>query len=209
MTDEISLDQFREYFSKKFEHFGASPQGLDWNSIEAQLIRFSQLQKVIDPSLPYSILDYGCGYGAFFEHLYKKKHTFSYQGFDIVPEMLAKGRELFSTFSDCVFIERDQDLLPADYVVESGIFNVKLSASVETWTHHVIETLERMNTLAIKGMAFNMLTKYSDAEFMREDLYYADPCFFFDYSKNHFSRDVALFHDYQIYDFTIIVRKIR
>jgi len=42
---------------------------------------------------------------------------------------------------------------------------------------------------------------------MREDLYYADPCFIFDYCKRNFSRNVALLHDYELYEFTIIVRK--
>ena len=38
-------------------------------------------------------------------------------------------------------------------------------------------------------------------------LYYADPCALFDYCKRNFSRNVALLHDYKIYDFTLIVRK--
>ena len=42
---------------------------------------------------------------------------------------------------------------------------------------------------------------------MRPDLYYADPCFLFDYCKTHFSKDVAILHDYGMYDFTLIVRK--
>jgi len=52
-----------------------------------------------------------------------------------------------------------------------------------------------------------MLTKYPDAARMRSDLYYADPGFFFDYCKRNFSRNVALLHDYNLYDFTILVRK--
>jgi hypothetical protein len=54
-----------------------------------------------------------------------------------------------------------------------------------------------------------MLTKYSDAERMagRPDLFYGDPLFFFDFCKRNFSRNVALLHDYGLYDFTIIVRK--
>ena len=54
-----------------------------------------------------------------------------------------------------------------------------------------------------------MLTRYSDEEYIekRPELYYGDPCFFFDYCKKHFSRNVALLHDYEIYDFTILVRK--
>ena len=42
---------------------------------------------------------------------------------------------------------------------------------------------------------------------MRADLYYADPCFLFDYCKRNFAKDVAILHDYSLYDFTLIVRK--
>jgi hypothetical protein len=51
-----------------------------------------------------------------------------------------------------------------------------------------------------------MLTKYSDADRMRGDLYYGDPAFFFDHCKRSFSRNVALLHDYGLYEFTILVR---
>lgn len=54
-----------------------------------------------------------------------------------------------------------------------------------------------------------MLTKYSDADRMAErpDLFFGDPLFFFDFCKRNFSRNVALLHDYGLYDFTILVRK--
>jgi len=42
---------------------------------------------------------------------------------------------------------------------------------------------------------------------MRPDLYYADPLFLFDFCKQNFSKNVALLHDYRLYDFTLIVRK--
>jgi len=63
--------------------------------------------------------------------------------------------------------------------------------------------------LCSKGFSFNMLTRYSDADRMaqRPDLFYGDPLFFFDFCKCEFSRNVALLHDYGLYDFTILVRK--
>ncbi len=64
-----------------------------------------------------------------------------------------------------------------------------------------------MNRFSRKGFAFNCLTSYSDKERMREDLYYSDPCFLFDYCKRHFSKNVALLHDYGLYEFTVLVRK--
>jgi hypothetical protein len=71
----------------------------------------------------------------------------------------------------------------------------------------VVDSLKRFNDLSRKGFASNFLTKYSDADRMRPDLYYADPLYLFDYCKRNFSRNVALLHDYRIYDFTILNRK--
>jgi hypothetical protein len=67
--------------------------------------------------------------------------------------------------------------------------------------------LHHFNELSRKGFASNFLTGYSDAEKMRADLYYADPLSLFDYCKRNFSKNVALLHDYRLYDFTILVRK--
>jgi hypothetical protein len=61
--------------------------------------------------------------------------------------------------------------------------------------------------LGKRGFAFNMLTSYSDADRMRSDLHYGDPCRFFDYCKRTYSKQVALLHDYGLYEFTVLVRK--
>ena len=94
-----------------------------------------------------------------------------------------------------------------EFIIASGIFNLKKTISNEDWTRYIVETLCALNDKSTLGFAFNILTKYSDADKMREDLYYADPCYFFDLCKTQFSRKVALIHDYEEYDFTIVVRK--
>jgi len=201
------LDKVRDCFDSKLLSHGATPEGVYWNSVEAQEIRFTQLIKVMRQSGRFSILDYGCGYGALAGYLDHQGYDFSYAGFDISVAMITRAGELARGKDDWRFTFDEQILEPAEYVVESGIFNLKLDADHKGWTEHVLVTLDRMNSLALKGMAFNMLTKYSDADRMRSDLYYGDPCFFFDYCKRYYSRNVALLHDYGLYDFTILVTK--
>jgi hypothetical protein len=70
----------------------------------------------------------------------------------------------------------------------------------------VLSTLDRMHALSQRGFAFNMLTVHSDAEKMRDDLYYGDPEFFLGHCLARFSRHVALLHDYPLYEFTVLVR---
>jgi hypothetical protein len=64
-----------------------------------------------------------------------------------------------------------------------------------------------MASLATRGLAFNVLTLYSDPEHRRRELHYADPLALFDFCKKELAPRVALLHDYPLYEFTILVRK--
>jgi SAM-dependent methyltransferase len=194
------------YLDPLLDEHGPTPRGVDWNSTEAQEIRFEQLLRLVPGDEDFSILDYGCGYGALAGYLRDRGLTCEYTGYDFAPRLAAYGRELFGDDPRCRFVDREEDLEPADYTVASGLLNLKFDVDVDTWTQHVLDTLQRVRRLSRKGFAFNVLTSYSDPEKMRPDLYYADPGFLFDHCKRHFSRNVALLHDYELYEFTVIVR---
>lgn len=201
------LKSVKQYYSRKIKTYGATARGVDWNSSESQELRFEQLLKVCNSNTGFSINDCGCGYGALVEYMLDKGYTFQYRGFDISNQMIAKARKLHRGLDRCEFFTDESFLTVADYTIASGIFNVKLQTSDEEWKEYVLYTLEKIAGLGEKGFAFSMLTKYADQDRMRPDLYYADPCFIFDYCKRHFSKNVALLHDYGLYEFTILVRK--
>ena len=207
MSAEVSLEKVKAYFEQKLATHGATPQGVDWNSKQAQERRFEQLLKVVDTSQEFSINDYGCGYGALLDYLSARGYWFRYAGFDLLEPMVARARELHAGRPDCHFSSNLPDLATADYNLASGIFNVKLETEHGHWTEYILSNLDRVDALSRKGFAFNLLTKYSDPALMRSDLYYGDPGFFFDYFIRRFSKKVALLHDYGLYDFTLLVRK--
>lgn len=207
MSESSELEKVRTYFTEKLEAHGATHRGVDYNSSEAQEARFFQLIKVIDATRRYSLLDFGSGYGGMYDYLLRLGHQLHYVGVDIAESMITKGRELHPNNPDCWFTGKIEEVPTLDYAVVSGTFNMKLDAGYDAWTQIVIDAINQMNAHTTRGIAFNMLTKYSDADKMRPDLYYGDPCFFFDYCKRNFSRNVALLHDYNLYDFTVLVRK--
>ena len=209
MTIDETQKKLNEYFTEKLETFGATAKGVDYNGEQARQIRFAELVKIINPSNPFSMIDYGSGYGAMFEYLHERGWEFEYYGVDLIEKMVIAGREKYKEFPNAHFTTDEKELPVADYLVAAGIFNIKLESRYEEWQEFVCETLPRMNALCSKGFAFNMLTRYSDADRMAErpDLFYGDPLFFFDFCKLNFSRNVALLHDYGLYDFTILVRK--
>ncbi len=206
MSFDIIKDKVGRYYSGRLHEHGASARGVDWNSEESQVVRFVQLARVLPPSGPFSVVDYGCGYGALVDFLESESADFGYQGFDISGDMIAKAR-IDHENSRHRFTTREEELEQADFTLASGIFNVRLDTSMEDWTAYVLDTIERLDKLGGRGFAFNMLTSYSDHDRMRADLYYGDPCFFFDHCKTRYSKQVALLHDYGLYEFTILVRK--
>jgi SAM-dependent methyltransferase len=196
------------YYTSKLEQHGDTHSGVDWNSTESQNLRFQQLMMIHQRSgakSPFSINDYGCGYGALIDYLNSNDYTFTYCGFDIAESMIKSATQRYIDNANVQFLVSDADLAPADYTVASGIFNVRLDVSNSDWQAYILDTLQKMWGLSAVGIAFNCLTSYSDKEYMRDDLYYADPCFLFDYCKKHLSKQVALFHDYYLYEFTMLV----
>jgi len=193
------LDRFRqkaaEYYTQKVRMHGPSPRGVDWNGEESQLIRFEQLCKIISAveGEPFSILDYGCGYGALIDFLKQRYKNFDYTGFDVSEEMVTQARNLYPAYR---FTSDERELSPHDYVVASGVFNVKLDIPSDEWEDYVKAHLHYLDSLSRKGFAFNILTSYSDPDRMKEYLYYANPCLYFDYCKQNFSKWVSLLHDY-------------
>jgi SAM-dependent methyltransferase len=203
---ERLVTRSRDYYDSRFAEFGATPAGVDWNSSESQSSRFEQLLAVASDLATFSVLDYGCGYGALRHWLVQKQIDCQYVGFDVSTTMIEHARRVFADGAE-EFVSDIEALSPQDIAVASGIFNVKLDTPDAEWETYVFHLLAQLDRLSRLGFAFNMLTSYSDSEKMRADLYYGDPLVFFDHCKRSFSRNVALLHDYDLYEFTILVRK--
>jgi SAM-dependent methyltransferase len=206
MQDPI-LDELGRFFGEKVARLGPTPAGADFNSEAAQTIRFRQFVRLLDFTRPFSLIDFGCGYGALASYLLDlglPMHR--YVGFDISAEMIQAARSHVPTSLESKLTTKVNDIGTADFTVASGIFNVKLDAAAMIWRQHVVDTLDTLARVSLRGFGFNMLTSYSDPEKMRPDLYYGDPSWFFDHCKRKFSRNVALLHDYELYDWTMAVR---
>jgi SAM-dependent methyltransferase len=206
MSFDSITDKVGRYYSGRLREHGPTAKGVDWNSEESQALRFTQLSRVLPAAGSCTVIDYGCGYGALVAFLATRGPEVDYQGFDISKDMVDQARRDHGG-PGRRFTTSAADLVPADFTLASGIFNVKLDTSVEEWTGYVMHTLTELHRLGRRGFAFNMLTSYSDADRMRADLYYGDPRIYFDHCKGAFSKDVALLHDYGLYEFTILVRK--
>lgn len=201
------IERLKNHFDERVVKYGAGLQSVDWKSRAAQYNRFRELLKLVDVSKPFSILDYGCGSGELARFLNAAGADFQYFGFDVAPQMIEAARKEYAASKNCLFSTRLEDLPKADYTAASGVFSMRFARSDEEWREYMKAKIFEFDALSYKGFAFNALTSYSDVERRREDLFYADPLYWFDFCKRNVSRFVSLLHDYPEYDFTIIVRK--
>jgi SAM-dependent methyltransferase len=208
MTKIAMMSQVADYYGKKIREHGATNLGVDWSSKESQTERFRQLSKIISKSHHFTMTDIGCGYGAYLDYLNETYANFDYTGIDISTEMIDAAKFKHATSKSATFICASiEQMNNSDYCTASGIFNVKLDASNSAWLEYIYTTLQLINARTTRGFSFNCLTSYSDKEHMKDYLYYADPLIIFDFCKRNFSKNIALLHDYQLYEFTILVRK--
>lgn len=202
------LDDVARYYTGKLAQHGNTPQGVDWNGEESQAVRFAQLYRIVEGDGPFSLNDIGCGYGALLDFLIERGDDIDYTGIDISEPMVNAARRRHQDTARARFATASRPPGVADYSVASGILNVKLGYDEAQWQGCVDGMLEVLDTSSRRGFAFNCLTSYSDTDRMRDYLFYADPCRMFDHCKRRYSRQVALLHDYGLYEFTILVRKL-
>jgi SAM-dependent methyltransferase len=203
------LDDVAAYYDEKLAQHGPTPQGVDWNGAESRTLRFEQLCKIIAPKKTnFSMNDLGCGYGALLDYLRAKHVACTYLGVDVSNEMIKTASQAHPDSDRARFIISAEPDQKAEYGVASGIFNVRLGQSDAEWFKYLQATLDVLDRTSSLGFAFNCLTSYSDEEKKRNNLYYADPCRLFDLCKRRYSPQVALLHDYGLYEFTILVRKL-
>ena len=174
-----------------------------WSSADSQEKRFRVLTEigVLDND---TILDVGCGLGAYFDYIHNAYPNLSYTGVDINPNMIQEAQQ---KHSDIEFIHTDitsdshaLNDRKFDYVFLSGALNLSTDKH-----HDTIENImKEMFALANKGVAANFLSLFSD--YLTPGEYYCNPE---NILQTAFSitKKITLRHDYMPHDFTIYLYK--
>ena len=203
-----TLDKIANLYSGNLSEHGDQSKAVGWPTADSQQLRFEKLSQIVSVmNRPFSVNDYGCGYGAHLEYLLQKKYSVSgYNGYDLSEEMLSKSNERLKGFKgDLKLINSSKISTPADFTFVSGTFNVRFESTYDEWKKFIEETLTMINESSNLGFSFNLLSKYVD--WKEPHLFYGDPCYWFDFCKKNFSSKVSLLHDYPLYEWTVLVHK--
>lgn len=194
------------YYSEKISQHGATAQGVDWKDADSHALRHHQFLRLMDGDMRASVGDLGCGFGDFLAFLRHHGHTGGFVGYDLSDAMLDAARERHGETSDVRWVRASAPTEATDFVIASGLFNVRGSFDTQTWRDYVFETIDRMAHASRKAFAFNVLSMHSDPEHRRPDLYYVDPAEMLDTCARRYGRHVAMLQDTRLYEFTLMVR---
>lgn len=205
--NSMDLTKIEKLYTENLEKFGIDSKSVGWNSPESQTLRFQKLLSLVDePGIkPFTLNELGCGYGELYKYCESNNYKLKkFNGYDISEKMLTAAKSYLNA-DNAFFYQNSEIITKADYTITSGIFNVKFEEEKNNWEGFIKQTLKNMFEFSEIGMSFNLLTKYVDFE--DENLYYADPSYYFDFCKKELSKYVSLIHDYKLYEWTIIVRR--
>ena len=203
----MDLSKIERLYSDNLEKFGIDSKSVGWNSPESQILRFQKLLSIVEePDVnSFTLNELGCGYGELFKFCESNNYKLEkFNGYDISKKMLETAEKYLNT-NTAAFYQNSEIITRADYTITSGIFNVKFEEQKNNWEDFIKQTLKNMFDFSEKGISFNLLTKYVDFE--AENLYYADPGYYFDFCKKELSKYVNLIHDYKLHEWTILVKK--
>jgi SAM-dependent methyltransferase len=196
----------RDYYSGTLQRHGPTPLGVDWPNVVSQYLRFVQLLKLCRFGRPFSLNDFGCGYGALLEFL-AMRHAdaaVTYRGIDISPAMVAAARTRWAGNTLAEFTVGSQCAAVADYSLASGTLNVKLGHAVAEWEAYVEAILTDLAANSRIGFAVNFMLPRNEAT-AEPGLYRTTPERWTPFCER-FGR-AELITGYGLREFTLVVRK--
>lgn len=180
-------------------------RSVHWESAEAQRLRFECLASafVHGRGEEFSVLDAGCGLGAFLPVLAERFPRARYTGADIVVPFVETCRSRYPAaefrLADMLSIDG-----PFDYAVVSGVFNeVPAGVTPEAFTPWIVERLSHLWEISRCGVAVNFIADVG-LRWKNPRNYYASPALFLEVAARH-SRFFALRHDYPLYEMTLSI----
>ncbi len=183
-------------------------QILDWESKNAQHKRFAVF---VDNFAGFiegkSVADIGCGLGNFAQYLDKAKIHLTYDGYDLLGEMIELAKK--KTFSNIKANFYHENIFKNnavnkkyDYIYSSGIFNLNIGNNIEFFDR----AMDTFFDIATDGICFNLLDKKSEPIFGNKYFYYDKDVVLQNIKSKYASRleNVYIVDSYIENDFSIV-----
>lgn len=202
----MDLTRVKDYFQQKLIQYGPTAEGMDWSGVDSQRLRFKMIAKYMDFQGVPSVLDVGCGAGAFLDYCRDNHLQIKYTGLDIVPTSVEHVNAKFGP--NTARLGTVMDILPDqyfDYVIASGTFNAKLDTSASDWRTFFYDSVLLMSQRSKHSVIFNCMSQFVSWEYER--LYYPNLSDLCGFISDSISRSFVVDHSYPLYECTIAIKK--
>lgn len=191
--------QNRKRYSDRYAELGYHIRTLGWGTREQQQIRFDQsLNAGLDLN-GKSLLDIGCGFGDYFDHLMQRGVEIDeYLGWDLSPDLIEEARDRHKEFDDARFEVHDlfaaEPAPVADVVVLIGVLNLRYD-EFDNYDYSR-RAIQKAFTLARNGIIVDFLSSHRIDAYPEEDfVFYHDPKVMLEIAFD-LTGNVCLKHDY-------------
>lgn len=177
LVNKIFNKRIGNFYSSRFSKYGPAPFSVLWFNQERQLKRFEIIADSIKragfaPS--DTIIDFGCGYGAFLEFLHKHRQFIPahYYGLDLSTEMISYCQRKYK-LKRVNFLKKNDLDFDGCFSVISGAFGRAATPNVSLWESYVLSNLLKIWSHTKKAMIFNFqYVATSESKISDDRIYY-------------------------------------
>ncbi len=198
------------YYSARVAKYGATPLGVDWSCQATQDLRFVQLLRICDFSMPFALNDVGCGYGALCSFLAIRypESRIDYLGVDLSRAMIGRARRRFAR-PNRQFVVGRANPRTADYSVASGIMNVTVGHCRATWEDFVAAILRDMQLTSRRGFSVNFISDAPPNASLPAVLYRTSAQPWIRFCESELGCTAEAVADYGMKEFTLLARCVQ
>lgn len=202
----IDMTEVFQHYADHAEKYGASSMGVAFGSNQERMAaRYGATVSKMDFSKGrVTILDVGSGYGELIR--YMPNDDFDYVGIDVTESSIMNGRRLFArhTFIHGDFMTHEFEEA-FDYVLCSGMFNVKKDISNLEMFKYMCGVILKMYGLCRRAVIFNLIS--TQVNFFSEKMYYKSPVEMLAWCFDNIGSKVDLDHSSVEYEYFITLKK--
>lgn len=198
------LEKIRGMYRETLGKHGDSPSAVMWPK-GRQTERFHALTRHISREENSSLLDFGCGLAHLKPYLDEHYPQCNYCGADILSDFIdiSKKKYLDNKFYR---ISSSKDLPDNfDYVVASGVFNIRYFESCNQNRDYIFSTLKDLLSRSNKFLSVNFMTDQVD--FQQEGSWHQNFYELYEFLSKECSSRLVLDQSYMPYEYTVTVWK--
>jgi len=206
----VKINKYKKilsHYSNTLKRHGPNLKGLDWKSKKDNLIRFTNIFKIINENKyhNFSLLDFGCGLSDLYLFLSNKRSKFKYDGIDTSKIAIDYCKKKFkkNKYYQLDLLQCSKKFKKYDVIVLNGIFTIKTSISNQDMYDYIFKLIKKLKNLSKGIIIINFLTSFPD--WRNKKNFYPDMNKIFSFTKKNISKKFSYYHNVNLHEAFLVI----